>query len=283
MRRFIAGTDVESLKQALPKLFASRYTPIVDYAKEGSKSISQVNEYTRKIDDLIKHLDTAFHRHEIAYALKLSSFLPSYPYMHMNKLIKNIHASNHPTKFVFLDAEHTNQLSKENHVFNKILEDSQDMMASSFMIYKTYQMYRRDAMSDLMKDLDRFDNIGVKIVRGAYHDSNDVSLFNNKADVDANYNDVIELLTMTNKKVHVCFATHNRYSVEYALDQCERLPDKSRISFAQLLGMGDDLSQCIKNNNFKVFKYTPYGSLKETYPYLFRRLIENHSILQHAF
>jgi proline dehydrogenase len=149
-------------------------------------------------------------------------------------------------------------------------------------------MYRMQAMQDLMKDVQRFDTIGVKIVRGAYHDSNDVRLFRNKADVDANYNDAIEYLhntvfaTSTTKNVHVCFATHNKYSVDTALHQASSLPKTSNISFAQLLGMGDDVSQHIKNNNYKVFKYTPYGSLCETYPYLFRRLIENKSILQHV-
>jgi proline dehydrogenase len=51
--------------------------------------------------------------------------------------------------------------------------------------------------------------------------------------------------------------------------------DDSRIYFAQLLGMSDNISFNLAKENYNVAKYVPYGPIESVMPYLFRRAQEN--------
>ncbi|KAJ7612570.1 FAD-linked oxidoreductase [Roridomyces roridus] len=100
--------------------------------------------------------------------------------------------------------------------------------------------------------------------------------------------------------VGVLFGTHNWASAEGILRGLEdrglvvrekekegRLVVKEqlgeRVTFGQLYGMCDDLTETLANrldsNAPMVIKYIPYGALSEVMPYLSRRAIENKSVL----
>ena len=55
-------------------------------------------------------------------------------------------------------------------------------------------------------------------------------------------------------------------------------PDDTRVAFAQLLGMSDNLSFNLAHRGFTAAKYVPYGPLREAIPYLIRRAEENTSV-----
>jgi hypothetical protein len=44
----------------------------------------------------------------------------------------------------------------------------------------------------------------------------------------------------------------------------------------------DEYGEKLLNSGFTVYKYAPYGSFIETYPYLLRRLYENYDVLKYA-
>ena len=52
-----------------------------------------------------------------------------------------------------------------------------------------------------------------------------------------------------------------------------------RVMFAQLYGMGDNLSHALVYHGYNVGKYVPFGSVTDVMPYLARRLIENGDML----
>lgn len=137
-------------------------------------------------------------------------------------------------------------------------------------------MYKKNSLKELDNDIKNFDKIGIKLVRGAYYNNNDTELFSNKIDTDYSYNSGIEYL-INNNIDNVVLATHNKVSIDYSIS----LNTNNNIMYAQLLGMGDNISNYLVEKNKKVFKYVPYGNIFELYPYLLRRLYENMDIIKH--
>ena len=81
--------------------------------------------------------------------------------------------------------------------------------------------------------------------------------------------------------VSFCAGTHNEASCLAIADGMARrgiARDDLRIWFSQLLGMSDHLSFNLAAAGFNVAKYVPYGPVRATLPYLFRRAEENTSV-----
>lgn len=287
--RFIGGYNRTSLLKTLNELTRENYIPIIDYAREGAKNASDVMLYKDEMNKLIEILKLGNNTHfaHVGFACKLSSYAPYGPKLHIANLVKQIHDLPHQQKSIFFDAEHTRDLSRENAIFDNIIEEAQPLYPS-VKIFKTYQMYRRDALQLIEKDLTRFDTFGLKIVRGAYHSTSDDLLFQEKSETDANYDNAIHvlheyLLRYPDKNIHVCFATHNKASIALANQLYNSAKvSQNKISYAQLLDMGDASSRQLVRDGHTVFKYVPYGNLWEVMPYLIRRLYENAGILRHA-
>jgi Proline dehydrogenase len=187
------------------------------------------------------------------------------------------------------------------------------------VIFNTYQCYLKDSLDRIKEDLARSKrrgyHFGAKLVRGAYmhrertraaelgypspiHDS-----FQETNDC---YNDSVDFLlrqisnnnvnnhTMNKPLIEVMCATHNKESIEKAIDTLEMLggsdalPEENEqqqrkissfLSFAQLYGMSDDLTIPLGKNGYHVYKYVPYGKVKEVIPYMLRRAQENGDVL----
>lgn len=174
-------------------------------------------------------------------------------------------------------------------------------------------------------------SFGAKLVRGAYVESErkrwaasgsqgDCVVWSNKAETDACYDECALMLekqiaqeVMEGQKgqagTGAVYASHNGTSIRLVLeglreaglakvtDEGLHIDDRvrGRISFAQLLGMSDNLT----NSLVKVIaptkadaeaaaharvplivKYVPYATVDQALPYLIRRAYENQSILQ---
>ena len=130
-------------------------------------------------------------------------------------------------------------------------------------VYKTYQMYRRDAFEELLGDIESSHQhgfmLGAKLVRGAYLNTQP-NVFDNKFDVDHNYNKALHY-TCTAPHVHTMVATHNPVSLRIV-----RKFDRNRYVTAKLMGFDE--------KTVVDYRYVPYGTLRELTPYLFRRLRE---------
>jgi proline dehydrogenase len=83
--------------------------------------------------------------------------------------------------------------------------------------------------------------------------------------------------------IEVMCASHNRESIEKAIELCNELGLAARandnLSFAQLFGMSDDLTIPLGERGYNVYKYLPYGEIKEVIPYMLRRAQENGDVL----
>lgn len=272
--RFIGGTTIGC---AARRMAQSPFLPIFDYAMEGAATHADAIKYANRIkDDVIKGA---------TFALKLSSFQDD------ARLMRDTvhHMKAHGVAKVFLDAEDDRVHQKEQSVYRDLVDE---FNGDGIFIYKTYQMYRRDALNTMMQDLNAHPRLGIKLVRGAYLAKDGGAakgvLWTSKSDVDLLYDQALTLLLRDHVwpgKVQLVVATHNNASIMLALKIAAMASSidggKNCIAFAQLLGMNDAAGiHCIKQG-FDVYKYVPYGSMKEVMPYLVRRLYENYEVVKH--
>lgn len=272
--RFIGGTNYIAISKFIHKMYDKSIIPIIDYAKEGAKTPGDVISYNKEVVSLINQISQEHTNRDIGYAIKLSSFSAYNPEDNIDNFIKRVINTEHKNKYIYFDAEYTHLYDEENKIFNKIIQKYQDI--DNLHLFKTYQMYKKNSLYYIKRDLDTYDKIGFKLVRGAYYNKEDTELFEDKTDTDVNYNNAVKyLISNTNNKI--CIATHNKDSIDYALS----FKPGYNVSYAQLLGMGDSSTDFLLNNNKTVFKYVPYGNVFDIYPYLLRRLYENIDMLKY--
>ena len=102
-----------------------------------------------------------------------------------------------------------------------------------------------------------------------------------KEATDKDYNASIDFCLENVEHISICLGTHNEYSSQYCTCKMKKLGlknDDSRIWFAQLLGMSDNISYNLAKVGYNVAKYVPYGPIDAVMPYLIRRAEENTSI-----
>lgn len=161
-------------------------------------------------------------------------------------------------------------------------------------IYNTYQLYRNEGLGILMQHISRAKSggfkIGAKLVRGAYMEKERKRaeelnypdpINESKAKTDEQFNLALEACMDNIETVSVCCGTHNENSCKLGVDLLNKKgldSGDSRVYFAQLLGMSDNISYNLAKKGYNVAKYVPYGPIEAVLPYLFRRADENTSI-----
>ncbi|PJF18836.1 Proline dehydrogenase [Paramicrosporidium saccamoebae] len=174
------------------------------------------------------------------------------------------------------------------------------------LIVNTYQLYRKDGIDRLKSHLDRSKStgfhFGAKLVRGAYVIGERIwaeerkitcPIFDTIQETHSSYDSAIDLVLnyvqdlpdSDHRRFLFIFATHNEASIKKATELYQRdfsLLSRMQICFAQLYGMSDVNSISLAKAGYPVFKYLPYGPVKEVVPYLIRRSQENSSVFQLA-
>ncbi|OLL24591.1 Proline dehydrogenase 1, mitochondrial [Neolecta irregularis DAH-3] len=164
------------------------------------------------------------------------------------------------------------------HLFAVMLSEhvTAQLATTEPLVYNTHQMYLRDSMPVLDMHIRNQYKLGVKLVRGAYLDSEDPDvLCESYEKTNEQYNAAIKLCS--DRNIHTIVATHNHDSIKIATSL-----ENPRISYAQLLGMADDISHYLAHHGQQVYKYIPYGSVQDVVPYLVRRAHENKAMTKRA-
>ena len=249
--RYIAGNKFIDALNLSKKLLLKNRIPVINYAVENNRYTDVFHEY----EYINKHLDDRYR-----IALKLSSL--NYDIKMIDELI---HMYKEKNIKILIDAENNNNHNRYNYLMNELLSEHNKDKCN---ILKTYQMYRKDSLRELKEDLKVHKNLGCKLVRGAYWNSDKKSgnLFMSKIDTDNNYNNGIKLLS-ENKSGCNIIATHNNYSIDLV-----KYFNSSNLEYGKLLNYNNKKYKEINNN---VNVYVPYGPYFDMIPYLFRRLNEN--------
>jgi proline dehydrogenase len=173
-----------------------------------------------------------------------------------------------------------------------------DMMArynrKRALVYNTVQLYRHDRLAFLKASHAKATAggylLGVKLVRGAYMEKEreraaeqgyPSPIHADKAAVDRDYDAALEHCLAHVDRIAFMAGTHNEHSsilLARAMHERGLAHDHPHISFAQLLGMSDNISYNLAAAGYRVAKYVPYGPVREVLPYLIRRAKENTSV-----
>lgn len=156
----------------------------------------------------------------------------------------------------------------------------------------TLQLYLKgtfDTYKQLIDDASQY-SLGVKLVRGAYIEKENKRakslgisspVCDTKAQTDNQYRQALAL-GLENLPKHLCIiATHNEPDIQWVTQSCKQnniLLNHKNLWFSQLYGMRDYISFSLASLGANVFKYVPFGPLRQSIPYLMRRAIENSSV-----
>lgn len=198
---------------------------------------------------------------------------------------------------LLIDAE---QVRYQPAIDNLVLElQRQFNVKDKPIIYNTYQCYLRDSPERIRTDVARSErfkyHFGAKLVRGAYMESErelaasmDLPdpIHPTIEDTHKCYEESVDYLlnhsTRSDLNVEVMCATHNQASILNAIESMNAHGIDRRTSticFAQLYGMSDQLTFNLGKNEYRAYKYVPYGEVHEVMPYLLRRARENSAIV----
>ena len=266
----------KQLPFVIEKLRRKKMLPIIDYVNEDGKN------YKNNYQTLVNSIETFPMTY---FALKLSSLNLRDKNMCRNRIIDNtIELGN-------LIEENSSKLliDAEEMEINDEINDISDIMMEIFnrddvIVYKTYQMYRKDGFKILQNDLDKDRDyfIGCKLVRGAYYNQDVITdkLFWDIKYTHKSYNEAIEYFIENRKnKDQLMCATHNYESTDLIKNYIHS--GNKNITIAHLMGLSDYLGKDLVEEGINILKYIPYGEYNETLPYLGRRLYENYPVLGH--
>lgn len=242
-------------------LRARSIVPILDYAVEHTKNTKLFED---KYTDLLLNYPNTYH------AIKLSAL--NFDRDVFSRIVQVARITNNR---VMVDAENVSIQERIDREVNELVLQSD---LKDLQVFKTYQMYRKDSLERLMKDIELFDKEGkdlhIKLVRGAYlfQDKYSGYLHESKVDTDRDYDLAIDLLLERRDEVgSIVFATHNQASFE----KIKHVRD-AHCFHASLMGFNRPLSW---KGNIQKMMYVPFGPYHKTYPYLLRRLYDNPSIV----
>ena len=236
-----------------------------------------------KIYDYVRESNSK--HHEITHTNNLLALQQTKDSIHAIKLsgLQSKHMDTYIKQYFDICSKHNNKIliDAENVEIQPFISDYTDYIIRKYnnegvYFYKTYQMYLKNNITNLEKDLSTPFNYAIKLVRGAYHkeDKHTNLLYTNKKDTDAQFFAAIEMLRVYPHSTII--ATHNNKSCAIALRQ------QKKFIYSQLYGMNDNLSYNLLRKKQIVYKYIPYGNLTESIPYLIRRLYENYDMFKYV-
>ena len=306
-KHFCGGITIEDSTKTIKKLWKSKIGSILDFSAEGKESELDFNNVMK---ETIESLEKAQETDSIPFSVFKPTGLARFDLLEKlsnnKKLtkeeekektdfeakIENICQTASRNRIpVFIDAEES---WIQNAIDNIILKMMQKYNTKHTWIYNTIQLYRKDRILYLQKIISKAKEnnffIGLKLVRGAYHEKEikraenmnyPCPVHKRKQQTDNDYNKALKICIENLDIVSICAGTHNEESstllinllTEYKISKNDK-----RVYFSQLLGMSDNISYNTAKKGYNVAKYVPYGPVRDVIPYLIRRANENTSI-----
>lgn len=242
-----------------------------DMLGEAAVTTNQANTYFKRY---LHAAETVVAPSEIS--IKLSSLHPRYEYLKQNECLPIIihrvqtllDTCNQRGIELTIDAEETDRLDLSMMVVDEL--DGRFSVA--------VQAYQKRALG-VLKYLNSLNkNIGVRLVKGAYWDTEikmaqerglHYPVFTSKENTNISFLACAKFI-IDAENISPKFATHNPSTIGAIL----ALTD-NKLEFQQLYGMGNKVHELVKKMGHTSRIYKPIGTDKELLAYLIRRMMEN--------
>lgn len=320
-RQFIAGADAEELVASVRRLHAAGRAATVDLLGEVVITDAEADHYVERNLAILDALAAAIPSFgppcagdltdagpapRLNLSLKLSALdarvQPHAPEPSVARLLVRIQpiltlARRHGA-LVNLDMESRAHKDVTLGLFSELLRLPAEAPCPALGI--ALQAYLRDSEADLQRLLEVARRSGrrftVRLVKGAYWDYETIiarqrgwpqPVWARKADTDACFERMSNLLLDHADIVSPAFGTHNVRSIAHAAVQASRRGlDARAIEFQMLYGMAEPVKRALSSLGHRVREYCPCGDLMPGMAYFVRRLLENTSnegFLRHTF
>jgi RHH-type transcriptional regulator, proline utilization regulon repressor / proline dehydrogenase / delta 1-pyrroline-5-carboxylate dehydrogenase len=296
--RYIAGENIAQVQKTIEKLNRNNMAFTVDMLGEAVITEQEAAAYLQKYLDLMTQLaqgNSGSNLPKGQVSVKLTAFYSQFDPLdaqgsqaqtsdrirtllrHAHKLGITVHFDMEQYVYKTLTLETLKELLLELE-----FRDRED-------IGLTLQAYLRDSYSDLQSLIEwaklRGTPVTVRLVKGAYWDQEMIQsaqkgwpqpVYSVKADTDANFEQMTQLLLENHSVLHAAIGSHNVRSQAKAIAIAKDLQIPSQHFELQVLyGMADKLAQALSAQGQRVRVYCPYGELIPGMSYLIRRLLEN--------
>lgn len=303
-KHFVGGETLEKCAPCVAELLKYNVLSTLDYSAEGAEGDYYIQ---RTFNETLRSIEFARGNKGIAYAVFKPTAITRFEILEkksanralteseqkeyddycdrMEKLAAKAHECG---VRLLVDAEHYATQQAIDDVTNALMVKYNKERA---IVFNTLQMYRHDRYQHLLEEHKKaVENgyiYGVKFVRGAYMDSERARakemgyrdpICVDKQATDDNFDAGVAYCIEHIETIEMFCGTHNELSnmkLAEAIDKKGLVRNDSRVFFAQLFGMSDNISFALAAEGYGVTKYLPYGPMEEVLPYLIRRAQEN--------
>ncbi len=308
--QFCGGESIETCQKTIEYLAKGKIGTILDYSVEGEDNEKDFDKTTEELVKTIKK--AAQQTTDIPFSVFKVSGIGSVDLLEKVQEYEEDLTAEDKNAFerlnnrvdrlcklaaelnvkIFMDAEETWIQDVIDNICYEMMKKYN--VGGQTIVYNTYQLYRWESLDNLIKACDKGRNqgytIGGKLVRGAYIEKErrraaekeyKSPIHITKEETDVDFDKAVHFAVKNIDVVSICLGTHNEESCLLCAKLMEDngiAKNDTRIWFAQLLGMSDNISYNLANSGFNVAKYVPYGPVEAVMPYLFRRAEENSSI-----
>ena len=311
-RRFIAGTEVDEVLQAVAKLRKQKFAFTLDLLGEAVVSEPEADAYQQAYLKLLDGMPPVVnHWPQVAQldrdhdgpiprvnvSIKLSALCSTFDPIDPEGTTRAVQSRLRPLlrvarergAYVHVDMENYSFKDLTLHIFKETLNEAEFRDFANVGI--VIQAYLPEAERDL-RQLREWVNergtpIWVRLVKGAYWDFETVAakargwpipVYQRKWQSDDNYERQTRFLMENYDWLRPALASHNLRSLSHGLAWAEHLKvPKKAFEIQMLFGMGTEQAQLFVDEGFRVRIYTPFGELIPGMAYLVRRLLENTS------
>ncbi|HEY4272484.1 MAG TPA: L-glutamate gamma-semialdehyde dehydrogenase [Candidatus Udaeobacter sp.] len=308
-RQFIAGRNPDEVIATLRKRRAQKIGFTVDLLGEAVVSEVEADEYAGRYADLLEKLASETKN----WVDPLGKNAELFPVVNLSVKISALYSQLNPAAPADAIAHLGTKLrpllrrARELGAFINFDMESYALKNMTLELFKTIfseaefkgwphvgiviQAYLRDSEGDLRDLIEwgraRGTRLAVRLVKGAYWDyettksgqnGSNPPVFLQKAESDANFENLTRVLFENNSVATPAFGSHNIRSIAHAQAVADELGiDRSRFEFQLLYGMAGPIKRALVEMGYRVREYCPIGELLPGMAYLVRRLLENTS------